>query len=122
MVRREEIDLFELLLLAVDNAATQTVTAAYRNLASRIENPSAIEGVERMAASPDVRPIPEGTLEQKYPEINWRAPLQATVGRKSGLLCRYCVAQLGFHGHEMDRLFETEKAFQQHLKEIHNRE
>lgn len=65
--------------------------------------------------------IAEEVLERRYQEINWCTPLDATLGRQRGLLCRFCIAQVGIKGTETDRLFHNMEDFKKHLKEKHNR-
>ena len=58
----------------------------------------------------------DAALEEHFPWIEWRLPLEVTRGTEYGYACRYCIAQLGL-GPGTD-LMEYDAA-RKHIEETH---
>jgi hypothetical protein len=62
----------------------------------------------------------DAVIEQRYPELPWRKPVEIHTGDYSGLACRLCIARLGFSAsRDSHRLYRTLEQFFDHLRDTH---
>lgn len=62
---------------------------------------------------------PEEKLEEMFPWINFREPVDVTVlGRETGMACRFCIGQFGLKGSEF-RPFKSRQEFDSHMLNVH---
>jgi hypothetical protein len=61
-------------------------------------------------------------LEERFTAIQWRVPVSVTVGARSRLCCRICIANFGLKAAELETVaycFDDEAGFIEHLKSQH---
>ena len=63
----------------------------------------------------------ERQLEQSYPQIRWREPVEVRVtgGKIHGLGCRFCIAQVGLKAADVAGLPHNKEEFEKHMREVH---
>jgi hypothetical protein len=62
----------------------------------------------------------EQELKDTFPSIAWDDPVEITVpGLGRGLGCRFCIAQYGLSGSDVQNLPQTQEEFEQHMVLMH---
>ena len=61
-------------------------------------------------------------LEQRYPAIPWREPMQVKVmGEPMRFACRVCIALSGLTSAQVRHQFTSEETIRQHIATVHVR-
>ena len=63
----------------------------------------------------------DADLEEQFPEIPWREPVELVVPErgKRGLGCRLCIAHYGIQASNIDRTMQTQEDFDAHMAVFH---